>query len=1035
VFPDEVLNISGISITNAISLEHNMSFSSMRVSVMLAKKPFLGPTSAVASAYATYNHSTWTSSSITLPPGRVAPSSDFIWFLKMVEPAITDVYVSFDDVTVSVLDVLPAINAFSSSDLPFTGRNFSVDCVPSGPSTEFYLPLFTTANVTSASCVFLTSTTGLVSFAQPADFSFISQSLITLRCKPLSSGQLGPPFSVWRLRVVFPDGRESPTSTKSITVHCPAGMYVEMNSTVTCTSPPCCINCPSPVSTSFGINSITIQTCICQTGYYGDGGESCKACPQNAKYGFVCSTAGLRLPLVKPGFYIDHSLLSKCSEESCSAVVKCQNERACPGGSGDKSCLANENECYDSSVFGCVKCCKGFFMDNFVCHRCPAAQLPLLFGLALLALILFVGISSSVDFPPILSIVSAMKIFIKGMQAFVGLRLFDIPWPSIVLQFFDFTRFFSFSIDVLRPECTFSYNEDTKLASILIGPFACISVVAFLLFAYIAFKCRRICRALQHPTLVPLLAWDSSRIFQSVRGCIVVSALCLKFNAERMMSHGILWSTLNPGLVERSETLVLNQKLRRGGLADGGTGASNSGKNSRLPREWIALRSAAASFDFLEDFNRTTKRCRLMISSAMSIFIFTFQGSMEAALSTFDCSDGMLRKVPTVKCDVNDSLYRRLLAISLVGIIIYCAVLPSSVALVLKSRWLRDAFIHENMAYNQLVGFLTSLYSKRYQLWELVVCVNKIVLISIPMFMSKNKVVQSLATFLYMLVYMFFVVYLKPMHNSFLNRVEILSCVGVVVGAFASVFFIVELDGEQLLTGSTKDLIGLLFVIICAVAFFWSAKIIYDDFSRLLLMYNISSAKSWIFEISARLGAAGTEGFYIPLVATLYNTQSSSDISKLKRKMRTQLTDYAQHQLGRFRFVTQCCGLFWVWLQEKRLSFRARHYKPSLDLLDKCLREPELEALVYLHKLSERVKMWEHVSWKYYDVKKKDLPSEFRRVNGDADPPHSEYTYQANIIHMLEDALPPSVHRVLTSLMFSHLMMMARTELTPAERQ
>jgi len=282
---------------------------------------------------------------------------------------------------------------------------------------------------------------------------------------------------------------------------------------------------------------------------------------------------------------------------------------------------------------------------------------------------------------------------------------------------------------------------------------------------------------------------------------------------------------------------------------------------------------------------------------------------------------------------------------------------------------------------------------------------------------------------------MFFVVYLKPMHNSFLNRVEILSCVGVVVGAFASVFFIVELDGEQLLAGSAKDLIGLLFVIICAAAFFLSAKIIYDDFSRLLLMYNISSAKSWIFEISARLGAAGTEGFYIPLVATLYNTQSSSDISKLKRKMRTQLTDYAQHQLGRFRFVTQCCGSFWVWLQEKRLSFRARHYKPSLDLLDKCLREPELEALVYLHKLSERVKMWEHVSWKYYDVKKKDLPSEFRRVNGDADPPHSEYTYQANIIHMLEDALPPSVHRVLTSLMFSHLMMMARTELTPAERQ
>ena len=110
-------------------------------------------------------------------------------------------------------------------------------------------------------------------------------------------------------------------------------------------------------------------------------------------------------------------------------------------------------------------------------------------------------------------------------------------------------------------------------------------------------------------------------------------------------------------------------------------------------------------------------------------------------------------------------------------------------------------------------------------------------------------------------------------------------------------------------------------------------------------------------------------------------------------------------------------------------------YKPSPDLLDQCMKEPELEALAYLQKLGERVATWERVSWKYLDVDKKYLPAEFREVKGDADPPHAEYAYQANVIHMLEDALPPSVHRVLTSLMFSHLMMMARTDLTPAERQ
>jgi hypothetical protein len=625
----------------------------------------------------------------------------------------------------------------------------------------------------------------------------------------------------------------------------------------------------------------------------------------------------------------------------------------------------------------------------------------------------------------------------KGIQAFVGIRLFEIPWPSIVLQMFDFTRFFSFSVDVLRPECSFSYNEDTKLASILIGPFVCVAFVAIMMMVYVTFKCQRISRGLGHPSLHPLLAWEYRRIFESVWGCIICSSLCLKFTAARMMRHGILWNGLNPTLVERSDTLVLNQKVRRGALALAACAADLPGsrKHDRLPRDWAAFRSAVVTFNSLDDFNRTTKRFRLMLSSATSIFIFTFQGSMEAALSTFDCSDGVLRKAPTVRCDVGDRLYARLLAISIIGIIIYCIVLPSCVALVLRSRWCRDVFIHENVAYHQLVGFLTSLYNKHFRLWELVICVTKVVLISIPMFVSKNPVVQSLSTFIFMLIYLFFVMYLKPMQSAYLNKVEILSCIGVVVGAFTSVFFVVELNGSPLLSGSAKDLVGLIFVTICSVAFFLSAKYMYQNFSQLLLMYSIRFAKSWILEISTRLGAAGTNGAYVPLVATLYNKVASADILTLKRKMRTDLMDHEQHEHGRFGCISRIWFSLCFWLREKRLSLRGRMYKPSPDLLDQCMKEPELAALTYLQKLSERVATWERVSWKYWDVDKKYLPAEFREVEGDADPPHAEYAYQANVIHMLEDALPPSVHRVLTSLMFSYLMMMSRTDLTPADRQ
>jgi hypothetical protein len=99
------------------------------------------------------------------------------------------------------------------------------------------------------------------------------------------------------------------------------------------------------------------------------------------------------------------------------------------------------------------------------------------------------------------------------------------------------------------------------------------------------------------------------------------------------------------------------------------------------------------------------------------------------------------------------------------------------------------------------------------------------------------------------------------------------------------------------------------------------------------------------------------------------------------------------------------------------------------------MKAPELETLVYLHKLSERVERWEEVSSDYLDVNLKELPKEFSEVKGDADPPHAEYAYQANVIHMLEDALPAKVHRVLTGLMFSYFMCVARSDLTAADRE
>ena len=78
----------------------------------------------------------------------------------------------------------------------------------------------------------------------------------------------------------------------------------------TCISPPCCFDCPQPMSTSVLRNSVGISSCICQVGFYGDHGLSCRRCPPKL-LGFNCTTLNLKLPIINPGYWGDFSQLSK----------------------------------------------------------------------------------------------------------------------------------------------------------------------------------------------------------------------------------------------------------------------------------------------------------------------------------------------------------------------------------------------------------------------------------------------------------------------------------------------------------------------------------------------------------------------------------------------------------------------------------------------------------------------------------------------------------------------------------------------------
>jgi hypothetical protein len=740
---------------------------------------------------------------------------------------------------VTVLDFGPTVHSLVPVRLSFVGESLLtlVGKFPSNAfASGFYQGNSSVPDMFNDTCVFTSiQMEKKVDIVMPANRSISTNDTITLMCGPLDASVSGPPFTRWTPIMSLADGRNS-TSTgflQIVQTYCPQRFYIYNASF---SAPLQCRQCPALKSTTLEDNQYEIESCLCDIGYYGSFGHGCNPCPKNVD-GFNCSSRNQSQPGILSGYYVDYSRMSKCSEygPKCNAIIKCPNPRACPG-KREKQCLQREDECYDSDSFGCTTCCHRYYMENLKCFPCPSSRLILVLALATVFLILFAIFSSSFDFPPFVSAAQSLKVFLYSMQGFVSIRLIDIPWPPIVLNMFDFTRFFTFNFDVIRPECTVDYSPVTKLIFVLIGPFLCSSFIIMMIFVYTVFKCRRIARSLRCERVSKIFERSYMQLMISVAQCMFTSSLCLKFSNSRMMRDGSLWNALDPTMAQRSDTLVLKQKNRRTTiLAQPMNTDSSVSSKYVIPEDWIEMQKIVSEHNIGNEFSRSAKRFRLLLASALSIFLFTFQGVIETALSTFDCKEVngilFLRLNPKVQCNFDDTFYVHMIAICIIGLTMYCVILPCMTVLLLRSRWCRDVYLHDSRAYGQIFGFLTSMYTKACSLWELAATARKFVFVAIPVLVSRETLVQSVCMLIFLIFYTFAILTLKPMSNASLNHIEVLSCISVIVGCFSAVFFVVEYNGAMVLSGTARDLAGLVLVLVCSVCALLSIRLMYKEYS------------------------------------------------------------------------------------------------------------------------------------------------------------------------------------------------------------
>ena len=76
-------------------------------------------------------------------------------------------------------------------------------------------------------------------------------------------------------------------------------------------------------------------------------------------------------------------------------------------------------------------------------------------------------------------------------------QLIQVDWPLSVASLFDWVRFFSFSINVVRPECAFTWKFGTKVIVTLLTPIS-LSLLALLCgFVYGMIACFKMWKRLQ----------------------------------------------------------------------------------------------------------------------------------------------------------------------------------------------------------------------------------------------------------------------------------------------------------------------------------------------------------------------------------------------------------------------------------------------------------------------------------------------------------------------------------------------------------
>jgi hypothetical protein len=537
-----------------------------------------------------------------------------------------------------------------------------------------------------------------------------------------------------------------------------------------------------------------------------------------------------------------------------------------------------------------------FYLENSVCNRCPDPSATSAFLAAMAAFALVVAVLLASASSP--SFTQCMKYFVLGMsflQNLVSIKMINVDWPVEFVQMFEILSFFSFSIGAVRPECSFSWTYEYKVVFSLLLPLVVSLLICIIGIIYGVVGCRRLQKKIEE-----LRRRGAKLPYMSTWSVIDCWLHALLFRAVQWRTELFMWFALSPHLENRTigrrpvsasvnwhllRTTLQSAFQRRRTVAD-----------RQPPQNHVAtllgvcdvremqcvVRDAALDASFAS----LVLKGRKFASGIFSVLVLFFVGSLTASIGALICQQRddseFLVQDPTVECSYSSERYTSLVAIAVTALVLYVALLPAFLVVLLRSRWSKDMRTADRNGYDALFGFLTSRYSLACYMWECVMFVQKGFSVMIPAIYYQSPLSQSVSLMFVSLAYVVLLFKYSPFANNLMNAVEKSAAFSIFLMYFIAVMFVCEVDGKPVLDNTQKSVAAFFLIVICSIsAVFCFLSGIYEYFLTLLFHGDVFVSK-WIRAFHSAIGDSLNESLFLYFYA-FYNPKSRKSLVEKKR--------------------------------------------------------------------------------------------------------------------------------------------------------